>query len=66
MRKTAEELYINKVNGFIFGLKNKSKKVGDVNVEHLFKQIAKTNPAMAKDLEFKYDTLVGNRKLIIC
>lgn len=66
MRKTAEELYINKVNGFIFGLKNKSKKVGDVDVENLFKQIAKTNPEMAKDLEFKYDTLVGNRKLIIC
>jgi hypothetical protein len=66
MRKTAEELYINKVNGFLFGLKNKSKKVGEINVEHLFSQIAKTNPAMATDLEFKYDTLIGNRKLIIC
>jgi hypothetical protein len=66
MRKTAEELYINKVNGFLFGLRNKSKKVGEINVEHLFNQIAKTNPEMAKDLEFKYDTLIGNRKLIIC
>ena len=66
MRKTAEELYINKVNGFLFGLRNKSKKVGEVNVENLFNQIAKTNPAMANDLEFKYDTLIGNRKLIIC
>jgi hypothetical protein len=66
MRKTAEELYINKVNGFIFGLKNKSKKVGDVNVEHLLNQIRKSNPEMATDLEFKYDTLIGNRKLIIC
>jgi hypothetical protein len=66
MKMSSEELYIKKVEGFIFGLKNKSKKVGDINVEHLFQQIAKTNPAMAKELEFKFDTLVGNRKLIIC
>lgn len=64
MRKTAEELYINKVNGFIFGLKNKSKKVGEVNVEHLFKQIAKTNPAMAKDLEDRFDIVTDNIKVV--
>ena len=66
MRKTAEELYINKVNGFLFGLKNKSKKVGDVDIENLLKQITKTNPQMAKELERKFDVLTDNIKLIIC
>lgn len=66
MRKTAEELYINKVNGFLFGLKNGSKKVEDVNIQFLLKQIAKTNIAMANELERKFDIQTNNINFIVC
>ena len=64
MRISAEELYIKKVNGFLFGLKNKSKKVGDVDIHHLLNQIRKSNPAMAKDLEDRFDIVTDNIKVV--
>lgn len=63
MRISAEELYVRKVEGFLFGLKNKSKKVGDVDVHHLLNQIKKSNPLMADDLEKRFDVLTNNIKV---
>ena len=64
MRISAEELYIRKVEGFLVGLKQKSKKVGDVDINHLLNQIKKSNPLMAKDLEDKFDVLTNNIKVV--
>jgi hypothetical protein len=64
MRISAEELYIRKVEGFLVGLKQKSKKVGDVDINHLLNQIKKSNPLMAKDLEDRFDILTDNIKVI--
>jgi len=64
MRISAEELYIRKVEGFLVGLKQKSKKVGDVDINHLLTQIKKSNPLMAKDLEDKFDVLTDNIKVV--
>lgn len=64
MRISAEELYIRKVEGFLVGLKQKSKKVGDVDIHHLLDQIRKSNPLMAKDLEDRFDILTDNIKVI--
>ena len=63
MKVSAEELYIRKVEGFLVGLKLKSKKVGDVDVHHLLGQIRKSNPLMADDLEKRYDVLTNNIKV---
>ena len=63
MRISAEELYVRKVEGFLFGLKNKSKKVGDVDIHHLLNQIKKSNPLMAQDLEKRFDILTDNIKV---
>jgi hypothetical protein len=64
MRISSEELYIRKVEGFLVGLKQKSKKVGDVNITHLLGQIRKSNPLMATDLERKYDILIDNIQVV--
>ena len=64
MRISAEELYIRKVEGFLVGLKLKSKKVGDVDIHKLLDQIRKSNPLMAKDLEDRFDILTDNIKVI--
>lgn len=64
MRISAEELYIRKVEGFLVGLKQKSKKVGDVDINHLLDQIKKSNPYIAKDLEDKFDVLTNNIKVV--
>lgn len=64
MKISAEELYIRKVEGFLVGLKQKSKKVGDVNIHHLLGQIRKSNPLMAKDLEDKFDILTNNIQVV--
>ena len=64
MRISAEELYIRKVEGFLVGLKQKSKKVGDVDINHLLDQIKKSNPYIAKDLEDKFDVLTDNIKVV--
>ena len=64
MKISAEELYIRKVEGFLVGLKQKSKKVGDVDINHLLNQIKKSNPLMAKDLEDKFDVLTNNIKVV--
>lgn len=64
MRISAEELYIRKVEGFLVGLKQKSKKVGDVDINHLLDQIRKSNPLMAKDLEDKFDVITDNIKVV--
>jgi hypothetical protein len=64
MRISAEELYVRKVEGFLFGLKNKSKKVGDVDIHNLLGQIRKSNPLMAKDLEDRFDVLTDNIKVV--
>ena len=64
MRISAEELYIRKVEGFLVGLKQKSKKVGDVDIHHLLNQIRKSNPLMAKDLEDRFDIVTDNIKVI--
>ena len=64
MKISAEELYIRKVEGFLVGLKQKSKKVGDVDINHLLNQIKKSNPLMAKDLEDKFDVLTDNIKVV--
>ena len=64
MRISAEELYIRKVEGFLVGLKQKSKKVGDVDIQHLLGQIRKSNPLMAKDLEDKFDILTNNIQVV--
>lgn len=64
MRISAEELYIRKVEGFLVGLKQKSKKVGDVDINHLLNQIKKSNPLMAKDLEDKFDVITDNIKVV--
>ena len=64
MRISAEELYIRKVEGFLVGLKQKSKKVGDVDIHHLLNQIRKSNPLMAKDLEDKFDVITDNIKVV--
>ena len=64
MKISAEELYVRKVEGFLVGLKQKSKKVGDVDINHLLNQIKKSNPLMAKDLEDKFDVLTDNIKVV--
>ena len=64
MKVSAEELYIRKVEGYLVGLKLKSKKVGDVDIHHLLGQIRKSNPLMAKDLEDRFDILTDNIKVI--
>jgi len=64
MKISAEELYIRKVEGFLVGLKLKSKKVGDVDINHLLNQIRKSNPLMATDLERKYDELTNNIQVV--
>ena len=64
MKVSAEELYIRKVEGFLVGLKQKSKKVGDVDINHLLDQIKKSNPYIAKDLEDKFDVLTNNIKVV--
>ena len=64
MKISAEELYIRKVEGFLVGLKQKSKKVGDVDIQHLLGQIRKSNPLMAKDLEDKFDILTNNIQVV--
>ena len=64
MKVSAEELYIRKVEGFLVGLKQKSKKVGDVDINHLLDQIKKSNPYIAKDLEDKFDVLTDNIKVV--
>jgi hypothetical protein len=53
--KSAEELYIQKVRGFLFGLKNKSKQIGDIDIERFLSKIAITNPNMAIELAYEYD-----------
>ena len=63
MKISAEQLYINKVNGFLLGLKLKTKKVGDVDVNHLLNQIRKSNPYMADELEKKFDIQTNNIKV---
>jgi hypothetical protein len=60
MKISAEELYIRKVEGFLVGLKLKTKKVGEVDINHLLGQIRKSNPLMAHDLEKRYDELTNN------
>lgn len=64
MKISAEQLYINKVNGFLFGLRNKTKKVGDVDVHHLLNQIRKSNPFMADELEKKFDVQTNNIQVV--
>jgi len=64
MKVSAEELYIRKVEGYLVGLKLKTKKVGDVDIHHLLGQIRKSNPLMAKDLEDRFDILTDNIKVI--
>jgi|688.fasta_scaffold576983_1 hypothetical protein len=64
MRISAEELYIRKVEGFLVGLKQKSKKVGDVDIHNLLGQIKKSNPLMAMDLENRFDVLTNNIKVV--
>jgi len=64
MRISAEELYIRKVEGFLVGLKQKTKKVGDVDIHNLLGQIKKSNPLMAKDLEDRFDVLTNNIKVV--
>jgi hypothetical protein len=64
MKISAEELYIRKVEGFLVGLKQKSKKVGDVDINHLLNQIKKTNPLMAIDLEDRFDIVTDNIKVV--
>jgi hypothetical protein len=64
MRISAEELYIRKVEGFLVGLKQKSKKVGDVDINNLLGQIKKSNPLMAMDLENRFDVLTNNIKVV--
>jgi len=64
MRKSAEELYIKKVEGFLVGLKNKTKKVGDVDIHNLLNQVRKSNPLMAHDLENRFDVLTNNIKVV--
>ena len=64
MKISAEELYVRKVEGFLVGLKQKSKKVGDVDINHLLNQIKKSNPLMAKDLEDKFDIVTNNIKIV--
>lgn len=66
MKMSSEELYIKKVEAFLFGLKNKTKKVGDINIQFFIKQIAKTNIAMANELERKFDIQTNNIKFIVC
>ncbi len=63
MKISAEELYIRKVEGYLFGLKLKTKKVGDVDVNHLLNQIRKSNPYMADELEKKFDIQTNNIKV---
>ena len=63
MKVSAEELYIRKVEGYLVGLKLKTKKVGDVDIHHLLGQIRKSNPLMAKDLEDRFDILTDNIKV---
>ncbi len=64
MKVSAEELYVRKVEGFLVGLKLKSKKVGDVDINHLLNQIKKTNPLMAIDLEDRFDIVTNNIKVV--
>ena len=64
MKISAEELYIRKVEGFLFGLKQKTKKVGEVDINSLLGQIRKTNPLMAMDLEKRFDTLTNNIQVV--
>ena len=64
MKISAEELYIRKVEGFLVGLKQKSKKVGDVDINHLLNQIRKSNPLMAIDLEGRFDIVTNNIKIV--
>lgn len=64
MKVSAEELYVRKVEGFLVGLKLKSKKVGDVDINHLLNQIKKTNPLMAIDLEDRFDIVTDNIKVV--
>ena len=64
MKVSAEEMYVRKVEGFLVGLKLKSKKVGDVDINHLLNQIKKTNPLMAIDLEDRFDIVTDNIKVV--
>ena len=64
MKVSSEELYIRKVEGYLVGLKLKSKKVGDVDINHLLGQIRKSNPLMAQDLEKRYDILTNNIQVV--
>ena len=64
MRISAEELYIRKVEGFLVGLKQKTKKVGDVDIHNLLGQIKKSNPLMAIDLENRFDVLTNNIQVV--
>jgi hypothetical protein len=62
--KSAEELYILKVRGFLFGLKTKSKQIGDIDIEKFISKIAITNPNMAIELSDEYDNYKPKENIV--
>ena len=63
--KTTEELYIQKVRGFLFGLKHKSKSIGEIDMDRFLTKIAKTNPNMAIELQNEYDKYLPKEEIIL-
>ena len=58
MPKTCEELYIERIEGAIRGLKLGTKKLEDINVTSQFANLKKSNPMMYDDLKDKFDAQV--------
>jgi len=63
--KTTEELYIQKVRGFLFGLKTKSKFIGEIDMDRFLSKIAITNPNMAIELQNEYDKYLPKEEIIV-
>ncbi len=60
--KTLEQIYIEKIENGIRGIKLKTKTVQQVDLGPTFEKLRKVNPYMCDDLIMKYDNVVRNSK----
>ena len=58
MPKTCEEIYIERIEGAIRGLKLKTKTPEQIDVTDQFKRLKPLNPMMYEDLKEKFEAQV--------
>lgn len=58
MPKTCEEIYIDRIEGAIRGLKLKTKTLEQIDVTDQFRRLKPLNPMMYEDLKEKFEAQV--------